>query len=390
MGATNERRKRAFSLNRGLAIPVHLQQDELLSSWLVRVALANGCDPLVISWAIWDKWRGWIIDIDRNPGYERLAALAKFSGENFDTLIDATLASTAVTILGREPNPNELWPWILTTGTRNRLRKSGIQYCVECLRSDVKPFFRRQWRFAWHVACPIHLSSLRDCCPHCQAPIEPHRLVAEDRVIVFCASCRRSLVDSVPLPILHTDALIFQGWIDEILHFETPPIAHGKIVNAHSWYEIARYYSSFVRRSVINPHPALQSFSEVMGFNVHQSILNDALKMDFEQMSVIARSALLVSIFKLIKTPMHELIKILNESTISRQCFTGAKHQFPQALGEIADSLVDNPRVKRINSRKIHGSVEKLPNPKPHWEVNRAWQQLLKKLDENPAYGQSI
>jgi len=370
-------------------IPVFIQSDELLSSWLIRFALENYCDPLVITAAIWDKWRGWANDIDRYPGFDRLRILAKFSGEDIDDLIDATLASTAVTILGREPKPNELWPWILTTGTRNRLRKSGIQYCIDCLKSDKKPFFRREWRFAWHVACPIHECALNDWCPHCQAPIEPHRLIAEDRVVTLCASCRRSLIDSVTQPILHPDALLFQAWIDEIINHETPPLAHGKIVNVQRWFEIARYYSSFVRRCIISPHPALQVFSENMNFRLHQDFQNDAFQIYFEQMAIKPRSALLVSVFKLMKLPQDELIQILKEAAVSKQGFTNAKLEFPKALEPIAEYLNDNQRAKRKITSKIHGAVEKLPKSKPLWEVNRMWRQLQKKMAENPDYGKS-
>lgn len=46
-------------------IPVDLQSDELLSSWLVRVALENGCDPLALTAALWPSRRAWSSDIDR-------------------------------------------------------------------------------------------------------------------------------------------------------------------------------------------------------------------------------------------------------------------------------------------------------------------------------------
>jgi hypothetical protein len=377
-------------LKNGWDIPILLQPDELLSSWLVRVALANGCDPLVISWAIWNKWRAWTNDLDRYPGEDRLVALSNYSGKDLNVLHEATLFPITSAILGREPSVNELWPWLLTTGTRNRIRKGGIQYCVDCLKEDKNPYFRREWRFAWHVSCTKHGKYLVDCCPHCQAPIEPHRLIAEDRYITICASCHLSLIDLDGSENADADVLSFQIWADDVINHREMPLAHNIPVNVQSWFEISRYYASYVRRCVVNPHPALQSFSEAVNFTAHQDILKDALKIDFEQMEIKARTALLISIFKLMRLPKDELIRLLRESVISKQGFTNVKHNFPNALNSIAESLPDKSRAKRTSSSKIHSPAKKLPSPKPLWEVNRMWRQLLQKMEENPDYGNSI
>lgn len=58
--------------------------DETLSSWLIRTALYQGCDPMVLSWCIWDKYRIWTIDFERNLPYEHLFALSKATGLGID------------------------------------------------------------------------------------------------------------------------------------------------------------------------------------------------------------------------------------------------------------------------------------------------------------------
>lgn len=372
-------------MKQGWDIPVILQHDELLSSWLVRIALANGCDPLVVSWCIWDKWRAWANDIDRNPGENRLITLSKFSRQNLSDLNRAILFPVASSILGRVPSSNELWPWLLTTGTRNRLRRGGIQYCVECLKKDKKPYLRREWRYAWHIQCSKHSEPLQDSCPHCHAPIEPHRLVAEDQVITKCASCHLSLLDNTSQQPINTDAVLFQKWADEVIFNQQEPIVHGMSVTVQSWFETARYYESFVRRCILAPNPALKQFSELLNLKLEENIQSGMALIAFEQMNIDARSALLGLIFNLMKLTQADLIQKLNEASITKQGFCSAKIQLPANLMEIAACLPEAERGKRKPSVKKQLEPG-LPKPRPHWEVNRMWRQLLQKMQEKPGF----
>ena len=50
--------------------------DELLSSWLIRNAIANGSDPAHFSAAIWGKWRAWTVDFDRQTPVSKIHSLS--------------------------------------------------------------------------------------------------------------------------------------------------------------------------------------------------------------------------------------------------------------------------------------------------------------------------
>jgi glyoxylate carboligase len=58
------------------------------------------------------------------------------------------------------------------------------------LVDDAVPYYRLQWRFAWHTGCEKHRCTLLDRCYACNSPVEPHRLFAEDQQISLCATCR--------------------------------------------------------------------------------------------------------------------------------------------------------------------------------------------------------
>lgn len=71
----------------------------------------------------------------------------------------------------------------------------GLQMCLDCLRSDPVPYFRRWWKIAYLVVCPIHGRLLIDACPRCQQPLAYHladfgkSLLPEHIPTAFCSGC---------------------------------------------------------------------------------------------------------------------------------------------------------------------------------------------------------
>ncbi|MES0037511.1 TniQ family protein [Mesorhizobium sp. M0046] len=132
------------------------QADELLSSWLNRLAFANGIAPrhfadvFGIDGGMWSAR----LDLALPDGAARL--LHHYSGVARDTLAAMTLAQDERTRL--------LLP-LRQTGPRGR--STWLQFCPQCLTSDLAPYFRRRWRMASSISCPMHGCGLRDRCPSC-------------------------------------------------------------------------------------------------------------------------------------------------------------------------------------------------------------------------------
>ena len=82
------------------AIRVPMLHDEIISSWLVRAALTQGCDPLVLTGDVWPKWRIWTQDADRFLDDERIEPLCAVSGITKETLRASTLYPVASQIAG--------------------------------------------------------------------------------------------------------------------------------------------------------------------------------------------------------------------------------------------------------------------------------------------------
>ena len=71
---------------------VALLGDESLSSWLVRAALAHGCEPAVLAGWLCPSARIWTTDVDRGVAAEHRAVLARASGIETKAIEGASLA----------------------------------------------------------------------------------------------------------------------------------------------------------------------------------------------------------------------------------------------------------------------------------------------------------
>lgn len=181
--------------------PVHLKpkDDELLSSWLVRLARAHRLKVHTFCSLTWPGKQIWNRDIDNSADAELLEVLSIRTGTSINRVRATTLGYYAGILYEKH---NTLGPssWIMPIGIYHRTRKQyGLQFCPRCLAEDEEPFFRRKWRLAFVVLCARHNTLLHDCCPHCGSPVNFHRgelgdyrkSVAES--LTLCYICRFDL-----------------------------------------------------------------------------------------------------------------------------------------------------------------------------------------------------
>lgn len=236
------------------AIRVPLLPGELFSTWLSRAALAQGCDPIVLTGNVWPRWRAWTRDLDRGLSAERLDTLASRSGLCRLQLEEATLRPIIQQIAPDAVERKDAWPWVMAQGSRNRRRFGGLQYCPQCLTEDGMPYFRRHWRLAWHTGCERHGCLLADHCGNCRAPVEPHRCRAMDGVQTRCPSC------SIDLRATRTDsacheALAFQQAADAVLVAGRGSWA-GATLQPPAWFAAARTHAGGrLRLLATDPNP---------------------------------------------------------------------------------------------------------------------------------------
>lgn len=167
--------------------------DELLSSWIVRVAQANGIKLQTLCWQLFgNAVSPWNRDIDRTAPSWLLSAFSKHTGQPYWDLFHTTLATYRTRLYQHRRLSGQL-AWVLPVNNHGMKRQSyGQQFCPKCLSEGPFPYFRKHWRIALFTYCPIHQIALHDACPNCQAP-----------VVLYRGDFGKSLEDATPMNQCH-------------------------------------------------------------------------------------------------------------------------------------------------------------------------------------------
>lgn len=167
--------------------------DELLSSWIVRLAEANAIKLQTLSWMLFGNGRSpWNRDIDRNAPPWLIRVISDHTGINYWEAFHTTLVTYRTRLYPRRQAAGQL-RWILPVRSYGMRRRAfGQQFCPQCLASDPQPYFRKRWRVAFFTYCPEHHMELHDACPACGAP-----------VIIFRGDFGRELKDAQPMHVCH-------------------------------------------------------------------------------------------------------------------------------------------------------------------------------------------
>jgi len=167
----------------GKVWPIHPSpaEDELLSSWLTRIARLNYTKLHTLVSIAFPNTAIWNRDIDRSASSVFLRQLAARSGKDLHQVRQTTLNTFAYS-LGSSIRGRGNDRWIMSAGIYHRTRKQPwLGYCPLCLAEDLDPYFRRRWRLAFYTVCHRHSVLLLDRCSQCQSVIQFFRHDLGDR-----------------------------------------------------------------------------------------------------------------------------------------------------------------------------------------------------------------
>lgn len=354
-------------------VPVALLPDELLSSWLARAALFQGCDPLVFTGSFWPRWRVWTLDADRGVDTVRLQSLADVSGIEQSRLEAATLRRIAEIVAGCPLDKRALWPWILALGSRNRNRYGGLQYCPECFLEDRKPYYRVQWRLAWHTVCAAHACSLADRCFQCKAPLEPHRLLATDGCMAFCASCKGDLSRGRS-PDPPAAAAAFQAAADRAVALFEAPFGEQSLA-ASEWFALARYFACLLRKAAVRRGSGFSMLARSLGVDT-DALTPTSTGLPFELLPVSERTSLLSAIWTLLCSGPRQFLQAAAEAPLTQSAFRERRQPAPPALDAIVAQL---PESRGRIARRTVDRRAASPRPKSREQVLRLVARLQRR-----------
>jgi hypothetical protein len=217
------------------------QPDELLSSWLRRIALAH--TPKVHSFchAVWPGLQIWNRDTDASAPAILTSVLAERTGVPAPDVEATTLRSFTGVLFEDLGSGSGHTDWILPIGIYHRTRRRpGLQWCPMCLAADEEPYYRRRWRLALASTCPRHGVVLADRCHDCGRPASPHR--GQDPLCDACHADRREC----PVELADSQALQFEHRLAELLSADARPWTQLEALHPLSLFGVVRQVMTVV------------------------------------------------------------------------------------------------------------------------------------------------
>ncbi len=176
------------------------QKDELLSSWLTRMALVHR-RTLTVFLSLFVKHEGSSLsrrDIDFMFDDKLFDTIAAKSGLDKKEILNMSLRSEE----GYLYRCNDcLYPPNQIRKLVDKRSHFGLMFCPRCLVEDKIPYFRKKWRYAFYNACPKHMVFLTDRCWSCYERIKLTKIKYFDEII-YCSKCSRDLRLTTSLKVL--------------------------------------------------------------------------------------------------------------------------------------------------------------------------------------------
>jgi hypothetical protein len=229
--------------------PAHVkpQEDELLSSWLLRIAVAHGLKLNLFCAAIWSKGLVMGRDVDRLSDERVINLIAEGTGVTPVRVAETTLSAYEGWLFERR-NHQGYTPWIISLRIYCLDRKSfGLQFCPCCLAEDREPFFRRLWRLAFVTLCGKHHTLLLDRCPRCGVAVNAaqnklsNNATAVTQIMTCCFACgfdlRKGLPGSAQDQIL-PQAIDYQRKLQTALQQGWIEVREGEPVYSHLYFRV--------------------------------------------------------------------------------------------------------------------------------------------------------
>lgn len=357
-----------------LPISVKPLEDELLSSWLIRTAIANKTDPLGFSGGVWeDMYRFWTRDCDRYFPEEKAAPLSKYTGLLYLELQKLTLEPIIKKITHqRQLNPKTAWPWVIPTGQRNRTRINGLHFCSHCL-DDPPVYFKKQWRLSWNVACPKHGILLQLHCPKCYTVFSPHLITYTNTDFTKCQKCGFDLRQA-PIVKATNDVILFQEKLNDVVFKDQVDAIILKPPDITISDIFATIHNLLFLFHRVDRCEAVQKLVEKL--TSHYPCYYDfSSRQTLESIDVKERYLFISFIERLFQYDTKGIFALFMDSGITRQMLLEAGYTLSPFIEYLISQLKDNGRIS-VERKKFSKALE----PKSPEEVERLMDEIRKYL----------
>lgn len=318
--------------------PISKAEDqESLSSWLFRLALANGFDnysqllsnerikvPRLGSIDI-EPWRWDLIGV--------LHRLSLYPKEQLELhTLDADLPALSVC------NPAENSRWVLTACTSGPGKGPRYVLCPACLSTDEIPYWRMHWRLSVSTVCSKHKTLLLDACPRCHEPFTING--GRGTSLTECASCRASLL-GVPLQTarMKDGAWLRDSFSNKVAADFPIPLSH-----SHLWWDGVRVLLAVFSRPKISKKLRQLELPRTIKPVLKQ--LGDGKRLDFDNQAVSVRNELLHLVDWMTQDWPSRFVSSMNSAHISWADFATCEVEMPYWLARVCRTDLDKSRYQ--------------------------------------------
>lgn len=233
------------------------ESDELLSSWLFRLAWMNAEKIHTFRKRCWNKTGSpWNRNINLPIDTQFFQNIANLAQTNYERLFPHTLLSLEGILFEKVKKSGKVDGVLASRhyAYGNNRPHHSLQYCTECIQEQTTVHFKRTSMITYLVGCPKHRNVYRDTCYKCGHPVKIHlsdsgqKYIPRINPVSFCHYCG-SLWGQAPkqeLPELSDDFWSLQGKIQETLHTNWFQISGGEQLYALSFFNGLRHIIRYI------------------------------------------------------------------------------------------------------------------------------------------------
>ena len=355
-----------------LAVYTAIYADESLSSWLIRSALNQGSEPLILTSYYWPLHRLWTYDIDRdlsaiNPKiYNDMAELLGYDNYNFHN----HSLEFYLHVINVSTNTTGIMPWVLPRSSRNRKCRLGQFFCPLCLQDTNTRYLKNDWRISWIIGCVRHGVLLHNRCGSCGQLYQPQLLQQGCLDISYCYHCRSKVYFAITPTDMNRYQLDMQKSLQQTLIIGQGEFL-GEIISAKEWFMVLRYFLFLLRKTsnCISQY-GVNRFIESLGIDLNH-LHQKKIGLPFELLSNIERLNLLSLAYQIMQISKTKFSESLMCDQFTQNMFRYDREaKYPEILEKYFQLL---PLPERRNSRMLR---EKQQVSVSSSTIQRKWDRL--------------
>lgn len=289
--------------------------DELLSSWITRIARGNCMRLHTFCDIVWKKKPIWPRDIDKTASDDIIHMLSEKTGTPYK-LAQGTQLGIYEGYLFEKYSPFGNTMWILPIGVYHRIRKLyGLQYCPKCLSEDKEPYFRKKWRLGFVTICEKHSCLLNDRCHICNKPINFHRVSIHQQSITLCPFCNMDLRNAPILTLKHQYPIKCLSFLSKVLENGFIKLNRSVQIYSHLYFSVLHQ----LMRVIAFNKKAIKMRRYIYGqiTNWEEKILPEGrVTISIEYLNVSQRLRLTQIAFWLLSSWPHRFVRVCNDFNV--------------------------------------------------------------------------